>query len=180
MKATVKITNSSIRILEGKEEIVGWHVDEWTEDQSIVPSIANAIKLAYTDLPKLKKVLGKFKLPSRPKQLAEALSYLKEGEGVDLEGDVFLVTGGLDGSDKCYGFVHNNGELLAITRGCPDGYPISDMDKDDLNYMFSGSDIFEKIKAKKYSIVDEEEEGEPNSRVEPGQPNSRVEPGQPN
>lgn len=153
MKATVKISNSSIRILEGKEEIVGWHVDEWTEDQSIVPSIANACKLAYTNLPKLKKLLGQFKLPSRKEQLTQALSYLKNGKGIFLDKDVFLVTGGLDGSDKCYGFGKVNGIIQAVTRECSDGYPITDMDKDDLDYMFSQSNIFKKLQGKKYKTI---------------------------
>lgn len=59
MKVTVEITDDFVRIYEGEEEIVGWVNDEWEEDPSIVPSIANAIHLAYTNFEYLKKILGK-------------------------------------------------------------------------------------------------------------------------
>jgi len=50
MRVEVVITEDSITVLHGKEEIVHWVSDEWEEDPSIVPSIANAIKLAYKDI----------------------------------------------------------------------------------------------------------------------------------
>ena len=61
-KVEVNITDESILINNNGEEVVGWHVDEWTEDPSIVPSIANAINLAHTDMDGLLKLLGKNKL----------------------------------------------------------------------------------------------------------------------
>lgn len=61
MKATIKITNDFVRIYEGEEEIVGWVSDEWDEDPSILPSIANAILIASGDngIKELKRTLGK-------------------------------------------------------------------------------------------------------------------------
>lgn len=42
------------------QEIVYWHQDEWLEDpESVVPAIANAIRLAYTDPQELKRLLNK-------------------------------------------------------------------------------------------------------------------------
>lgn len=90
-------------------------------------------------------------------QLTKFLSHLKEGEGVDLAEDTFLCTGGLDGSDKIYGFTKEDGKLLVISREVSDGYPIGQMDKDDLDYMFNGSKISEKLKNKKYETVEADE-----------------------
>ena len=61
MKATIEITNDFVRIYEGDEEIVGWVSDEWDEDPSILPSIANAILIASGDngIKELKRTLGK-------------------------------------------------------------------------------------------------------------------------
>ena len=59
MKPEVIITESSVTILHDDEEIVHWVSDEWEEDPSIVPSIANAIKLAYTDIFELRRLVGK-------------------------------------------------------------------------------------------------------------------------
>lgn len=59
MKPRVEITNEFVRIYEGEEEIVGWVNDEWEEDPTILPSIANAIHLAHTNFNHLKKILGK-------------------------------------------------------------------------------------------------------------------------
>lgn len=96
---------------------------------------------------------------SYKEQLKNALSFLKDGQGITLEEDTFLVSGGLDGSDKCYGFIKEDGKLLCRTRECSDGYPINDMDKDDLNYIFNQSKIFTKIEAsgKGYNVVDSDE-----------------------
>lgn len=91
------------------------------------------------------------------KKLATILSHLKEGKGIALEQDTFLCTGGLDGSDKIYGFIREGGELLVISREVSDGYPISDMDNGDLTYMFKQSSIAKKIEEKKYPIVDSDE-----------------------
>ena len=88
----------------------------------------------------------------KTEQLQNALlSYLKVNKGISLGEDTFLVTGGLDGSDKCYGFINRKGEILVITRQSSKGYPVSDMDKDDLDYLFTS--IFDKILEKSYKIV---------------------------
>ncbi len=55
----VRFTEDSIGIYEGKKEIVYWYINEWEEDSDVVFSIANAIKLAYTDPEELKKLLKK-------------------------------------------------------------------------------------------------------------------------
>jgi len=92
-------------------------------------------------------------------KLKQILSFLKEGEGVSLGEDTFLVTGGLDGSDKCYGFIKRDGKLLCVTRESSDGYPIEDMDSDDLSYIFHSSSIAKKLEAtgKGYNVVDADE-----------------------
>jgi hypothetical protein len=59
MKTEVIVTESSVTILHDNEEIVHWVSDEWEEDPSIVPSISNAIKLAYTDILHLRELVDK-------------------------------------------------------------------------------------------------------------------------
>ena len=59
MKSEVIVTESSVTILHDNEEIVHWVSDELEEDPSIVPSISNAIKLAYTDILHLRELVGK-------------------------------------------------------------------------------------------------------------------------
>ena len=59
MKSEVIVTESSVTILHDNEEIVHWVSDEWEEYPSIVPSISNAIKLAYTDILHLRELVGK-------------------------------------------------------------------------------------------------------------------------
>jgi hypothetical protein len=90
-------------------------------------------------------------------QLTKFLAHLKEGEGIDLAEDTFLCTGGLDGSDKIYGFTMEGGKLLVISREVSDGYPIEQMDKDDLDYMFNGSSISKKLEKKEYEVVEADE-----------------------
>ena len=87
------------------------------------------------------------------KKLIKMLTFLNDGEGLDLAEDTFLI-GACDGSDKIYGFTNRGGDLLVVTRGCSDGYPVKDMDKEDLDYMFKGSSISKKIEKKEYEIVD--------------------------
>lgn len=101
---------------------------------------------------------------TRIEQLKSILSFLKDGEGISLGEDTFLVTGGLDGSDKCYGFTKYDGKLLCVTRECSEGYPIEEMNKGDLNYIFNGSkingtSIIDKLKVtgKGYNVVDGED-----------------------
>jgi hypothetical protein len=55
----VDISDSYIAVLEddGLTEVVSWHVDEWSQDFEIVPSIANAIRLAYIDPQQLRDLL---------------------------------------------------------------------------------------------------------------------------
>lgn len=50
MTLQFEISNDCVRIcFEDGIEIVGWSVDEWTEDpEFVVPAIANAIHLAHT------------------------------------------------------------------------------------------------------------------------------------
>jgi hypothetical protein len=52
------IQEDYIAIIEDEKEIVGWSSEEWAQDFEVVFSIANAIKLAYTDPIKLKELLG--------------------------------------------------------------------------------------------------------------------------
>jgi hypothetical protein len=88
------------------------------------------------------------------KKLITMLAYLKEGEGIELAEDTFLVGKELDGSDKCYGFIKRDGQLLVVTRQSSSGYPVEDMDREDLQYMFKLSSVSEEIKNQKYKIVD--------------------------
>lgn len=93
-------------------------------------------------------------MATKKQKLVKLLSYLKDDEAMQLGGDTFLCTGGLDGSDKIYGFLKEAGELKVFTRQCSEGYPISDMDKDDLDYIFNLStpNIAEKIGLKRYKV----------------------------
>ena len=59
--------------------------------------------------------------------------------------------------NKVYGFAKENEELVVITRECSDGYPITDIDNDDLRYIFKYSDIYKKILNKEYDIVEKDE-----------------------
>lgn len=59
MKTEVIVTESSVTIIHDNEEIAHWISDEWEEDPDIVPSISNAIKLAYTDIIRLRELVGK-------------------------------------------------------------------------------------------------------------------------
>ena len=92
-------------------------------------------------------------------KLKKALNFLQEGEGIYLENDIFLTGKELDGSDKVYGFIKTKDNLLVVTREASDGYPVVDMDKEDLNYIFnlSAPNIFNKINNKEYEIVDSKE-----------------------
>ena len=93
-------------------------------------------------------------------KLITALAYLDFGQTLDLENDIFLCGEELDGSDKVYGFKNNGEQLLVITRSSPDGYPITDMNKADIKYIFDQSNIYTNILNKKYGIT-----GEPNDDV---------------
>lgn len=59
MRTEVIVTEDSVTVLHNQEEIVHWVSDEWEEDPSIVPSIANAIKIAYEDVFELRRLVGK-------------------------------------------------------------------------------------------------------------------------
>ncbi len=59
MKTKIEISDDYIAIIHRKEEVVGWHKDEWNEDPSIVVSIANAIHLAHKDIHELRNLVGK-------------------------------------------------------------------------------------------------------------------------
>jgi hypothetical protein len=54
----VEVGDDSIHIYEGDQEIVMWDREEWEEDPSIVPAIANAIRLAYTDMDTLRNLIA--------------------------------------------------------------------------------------------------------------------------
>ena len=88
------------------------------------------------------------------KKLIKALSFLPDGQGIELGEDTFL-TGMLDGSDKIYGFGRNGDEYVVI-QGSTTTYPIMDMDKEDLDYIFKFStpNIYKKIKTASYRIED--------------------------
>ncbi|HUX99236.1 MAG TPA: hypothetical protein VMV49_06745 [Candidatus Deferrimicrobium sp.] len=53
----IEISDERIQISEADQVIVCWSCDEWTEDSSVVPAIANAIFLALTNPDKLKTTL---------------------------------------------------------------------------------------------------------------------------
>jgi hypothetical protein len=91
------------------------------------------------------------------KKLISALSYIENGKGIELGNDTFLCGIELDGSDKVYGFARVDNELIVITRQCTDGYPIEDMDRNELTYMFKYSSIYTKILAREYGIVEKNE-----------------------
>lgn len=88
---------------------------------------------------------------SKLKQIEIALNKaIPEGKSLYLGNDTFL-TGELDGSDKIYGFSKLDGELFVVSRQCSDGYPLSELDSDDVDYMMPS--ILKKIKEGKYEIV---------------------------
>lgn len=93
---------------------------------------------------------------SKIKKLKKLLDYIPEGKGIHLGEDVFLVGEELDGSDKCYGFYKEDSEFFIVTRGCMEGYPINDMNKEDLNYIFNLSDIHIKLSKKHYEVVEKQ------------------------
>lgn len=86
-------------------------------------------------------------------ELLSALASIKEGRGIHLGEDTFLCEGGLDGSDKIYGFKRENGEFFVETRGCADGYPVREMVKSDLDHIFNQSEIFKRIRDGEYRSV---------------------------
>lgn len=90
------------------------------------------------------------------KKLIKMLSFLEDGKGIELGNDTFLV-GECDGSDKIYGFFKSDNELFVVSRQCSDGYPIEQMDKEDLSYMFKLSSISKKIEERKYKVVNSED-----------------------
>lgn len=83
------------------------------------------------------------------KKFREALEAmnLKEGQAVDLGNDRFL-TGYLDGSDKIYGFGKFGDDFYVKDSNSMDGYPIGDLERDDLKYIMS--DVLPKLS--KYEI----------------------------
>ena len=59
-KTEIRITDEFISIEYDGVEIVFWEAQEWGEDGSIVPSIANAIMLAASDrMNELMELVGK-------------------------------------------------------------------------------------------------------------------------
>jgi hypothetical protein len=82
-------------------------------------------------------------------KLTDALKNLKDCFGVHLGNDTFLC-GELDGSDKIYGFSNIDGDLHVHSRQCLAGYPILQIDKADLIYIFRLSEVFNKISSGVY------------------------------
>ena len=57
MKLTVEIDNTEITIYDEQGyEVVHWVDTEWMEDPSIVPAIANAIRMAFEEPERLIKI----------------------------------------------------------------------------------------------------------------------------
>lgn len=90
------------------------------------------------------------------RSLIKLLSFLKDGQGISLGADAFLCGQDLDGSDKIEGFIKEGEEIKVISRECAGGYPLSDMTKDDLKYIFE-SDIPTKLENKLYQITEANE-----------------------
>ncbi len=89
------------------------------------------------------------------KKLENALlNTIPKGKAIYLGEDIFL-TDYLDGADKIYGFANVEGEIV-VDAGKSSMYPIADMDKADVSYIFNsfGENIIDKIKQKKYEIID--------------------------
>lgn len=85
------------------------------------------------------------------KRLIKALYYIPDGQAISLGEDTFL-TGLLDGSDKIYGFGREGDNYIVI--GSDGTYPIDNLTKDDLRYIFAGSSIYVKIRSFDYKIYD--------------------------
>ena len=85
---------------------------------------------------------------SKLKQIEIALlKAIPDGESIELGEDTFL-TGMLDGSDKIYGFSNEGGKIL-VDGGGSSEWPISSMDKADVDYLFS--ELLKNIKTGKYT-----------------------------
>jgi hypothetical protein len=50
------VIDEEIHFIQASEHLMCWTKGEWIEDPSVVYSIANAIKLAYTDPNKLREI----------------------------------------------------------------------------------------------------------------------------
>lgn len=91
---------------------------------------------------------------SKLKQIESALKkIISEGKALSLGEDTFL-TGALDSSYKICGFINNEKEILVVSSESSRGFPINDMDKEDVDYIFelSSPNILKKIKDNKYKI----------------------------
>ena len=96
-------------------------------------------------------------------RLEKALDYLNNGQGIFIDEDTFLVDPLLDGSDKCYGFGKVNNRIQAVTRENPDGVPLTDLTRKDINYIMTCclgkkigrrlASIYEKILEKQYPTI---------------------------
>ncbi len=90
---------------------------------------------------------------SKLKKVEQVLSKaIPEEKALSLGEDVFLTGPELDGSDKVYGFFKSSGELNTVTRSCDTGYPVNQMDEEDIDYIVRF--ILDKIKKNKYKIVE--------------------------
>ncbi len=96
---------------------------------------------------------------SKLKKLEQALNKaIPEGKALSLGEDIFL-TGLLAGEDKVYGFFKKDGELKVVTREAADGFPVSDMDRADIDFIFFSfpPTVFTKIQKEEYEIVEADE-----------------------
>lgn len=84
------------------------------------------------------------------KKLIKALSFLQDGEKLELGEDTFL-TQECDGADKLYGFFMVNRCLMVEERSGT--YPIDEMETQDLKYIFNSSNIYYKILDRKYLLT---------------------------
>lgn len=58
-RVRIELGEDHVTIYHHDEEVVHWLQDEWEEDPSIVPSIANAVMLACTNIRLLREKVGK-------------------------------------------------------------------------------------------------------------------------
>jgi hypothetical protein len=90
-------------------------------------------------------------------KLERALSkVISKNYKLELGEDTFL-SGLFDGSDKVYGFINYNGNIIVKTRGGK--IKVSELENGDIRYIFNQSLIYNKIVGNEYSMykLDENE-----------------------
>lgn len=85
------------------------------------------------------------------------LKLIPINKAIYLGDDVFL-TGMLDGADKIYGFINEDGKIL-VEASTTNPYSFDNMDKKDIDYIYGLSvpNIYSKIKNKQYPIIEIEQ-----------------------